>query len=434
MEKPISVQQLISRVEVNNYELVWSMMQWRKNHHFFAHRVKKAKNAYFMFTPNSAEWSNDFSTPPVVNDDGLKFEEVFIDLKLKGTINEYNTSGRTFFSEPVDLVFTIRAFVQEDGWVNVDNIHFMNQEQKALLTFHRKYEEELDRIGVKTFDGTKFLEQDAFSFFTRIWKNVDNTDNTMVKDTSFNYYHEFVEVNRNIMYSVSVSNMWGRYASHHTDNSYPFQGSVVYPLEPSFYDTKYIFHLEVALEEIYTFYERIAYLTSLFMKPDYLAPMTLSFSKLFDKQSAKQLKGKFPMLKDNSYFKWFTDRVKNQHRTLSSYRHPLIHYKTNNNFLKGSISVSRTRTWFDNAKNEVELFKLHDQIEEIHRLVNRELLETYTAFEQVVLLCESLPSSAKEKLKDEILQQEPLEASKISDPAKLQFERMENKNFPPPNE
>lgn len=434
MEKPISVQQLISSVELNNYGLVWSLMQRRKNHHFFAHRVKKAKNAYFEFATNSAEWSNDFSIRPVVNDDGFKFEEVFIDLKLKGTINEYNTSGRTFFSEPVDLVFTIRAFVQEDGWVNADNIHFMNQEQKALLTFHRKYEEELDRIGVKTLDGTKFLEQDAFSFFTRIWKNVDNTDNTMVTDTSLNYYHEFVEANRNIMYSVSVSNMWGRYASHHTDNSYPFQGSVVYPLEPSFYDTKYIFHLEVALEEIYTFYERIAYLTSLFMKPDYLAPMTLSFNKLFDKQSAKQLKEKFPMLKDNSYFKWFTDRVKNQHRTLSSYRHPLIHYKTNNNFLKGSISVSRTRTWLDNAMNEEELSKLHLQIEEIHCFVNRELLETYTAFEQVVLLCESLPSTAKEKLKDEILQQEPLDASSISDPVELQIKQMENKDLPSLNE
>lgn len=61
--------------------------------------------------------------------------------------------------------------------------------------------------------------------------------------------------------------------------------------------------------------------------------------------------------------------------------------------------------------NEEELSKLHVQIEEIHRFVNRELLETYTAFEQIVLLCESLPSTVKEKLKDEILQQEPLEGS-----------------------
>ena len=419
MEKPISVQQLISRVEINNFGLVCSLMQRRKNHHFFVHRVKKAKNAYFDFAPNTAEWSDDFLIRPVINDDGFKFEEVFIDLKIKGTINEYNTSGRTFFSEPMDLAFTIKAFVQEDGWVNADNIHIMNQEQKALLTFHRKYEEELDRIGVKTFDGTKFLDQNAFSFFTRIWKNVDNTDNTMVTDTSLNYYHEFVEANRNIMYSVSASNMWGRYASHYTDNSYPFEDRVVYPLESSFYDTKYIFHLEVALEEIYTFYERISYLTYLFMKPDYLGPIALSFNKLFDKQSAKQLIKKFPMLKDNSHFKWFTDRIKNEHQTLSGYRHPLIHYKTNNNFVKGSISVSRTRIWLDNAMNEEELSNLHVQIEEIHHFVNRELLETYNAFEQVVLLCESLPSTAKEKLKDEILQQEPLEASSIVNPVKL---------------
>lgn len=402
MKKPISVQLLIASVELNNYGLVSSLMQQRENHHFFAQRVKKAENAYFEFDANSAEWSNDFSIRPVINDDGFKFEEVFIELKLKGSINEYNTLGRTFFSEPIDLIFTIKAFVQENGWVDTGNIHFMNQEQVALLTFHRKYEEELDKIGVKTFDGTEFLGQDAFSFFTRIWKNVDNADDTMVTDTSANYYLEFVEANRNIMYSVSVSNMWGRYASHYADESYTFEGRSVYPLEPSFYDTKYIFHLEVAIEEIYTFYERIAYLTYLFMKPDYLAPISLSFNKLFDKQSANKLKGKFPILKDNVHFKWFTDRVKNEHRTLSTYRHPLVHYKTNGNFLKGSISVSITRVWLDNVMNEEALSKLHVQLEEIHRFVNRELLEAYTAFERVVLLCESLPSTAKE----EILQQE----------------------------
>jgi|GEM_PF-1584620 len=434
MEKPKSVQQLISSIELNNYGLVWSLLQKRKNHHFFAHRVKKAKNTYFQFTPNSAEWSDNFSVRPFVNDDGFKFEEVSIDLKLKGTINKYNSSGRTFFSEPMDLEFTVRAFVQEDGWVSADNIHFMNAEQKALLAFHRKYEEELDRIGIKTFTETKFLEQDAFGFFTRIWKNVDNTDNTMVADTSLNYFHEFVEANRNIMYSVSVSNMWGRYASHHTDKSYPFEGSTVYPLDPSFYDTKYIFHLEVALEEIYTFYERIAYMTFLFMKPDNFTPMALSFNKLFDKPSAKLLKEKFPELKDNLHFKWFTDRVKNEHRILSNYRHPLIHYKTNNNFLKGSISVSRTRIWLDNAMNEEELSKLHNQIEEIHHFVNRELLDTYTAFEQVVLLCESLPGTAKEKLKDEILQQEALEASQIGTSVELQNEQTEYGDLPTSNE
>ncbi len=425
MENPQSVQQLISSIELNNYGVIWSLMQRRKNHHFFAKKVKKPNNAYFEFKPNSGEWSDDFSVLNVVNDDGFKFEEVIIGLKLKGTINEYNNSGKTFFSEPFDLQLKIRAYVQEDGWTGTENIHLLNDEQMALLTFHRKYEDELGRLGIKTFDGTKFLGEDAFSFFTRIWKNVDNENTTMVADTSMNYYHEFVEANRNIMYSVSVSNMWGRYTSHYTDRSYPFEGNRVYPIEPSFYDSKYIFHLEVALEEIYTFYERIAYLTFLFMKPNNLAPIALSFNKLFDRQSAKLLKEKFPELKDNPHFKWFTDRVKNQHQTLSRYRHPLIHYKAKNNFLKGSISVSKTRIWLDNAMNAEQLTKLHSQIEEINLFINLELIDTYIAFEQVVLLCESLPSTAKEKLKEQILEQKPLDESFVADDVELQNGQMD---------
>lgn len=431
MEKPQSVQRLISRVELDNYVIIWSLLKRRKNHHFFVHKVKKPKNAYFEFTPKSGVWSDNFAILPVVNDDGFKFDEVIIGLKLKGTLKEHNNSGKDFFSEPFDLELTIRAYIQEDGWAGHDNIHLLNDEQLTLLKFHRKYEDELDRLGVKTFDGTKFLGEDAFGFFTRIWKNVDHANSTMVSDTSLNYYHEFVEANRNIMYSVSNANMWGRYQSRYTDKSYDFQGSKVFPLDPSFYDTKNIFHVEVALEEIYTFYERIAYLGFLFMSPDSFDPRSLSFNKLFERQSAKALKKKYPELKDNPHFKWFTDRVKNQHRILSGYRHPLVHYKTQNSFLKGSISVSRTRIWLDNTSNEAGLIKLHDQMDEILRFINQELLDTYQAFEQIVLLCESLPSNAKEKLKEEIIQFQAAETPSITEPVQWHQEQRDERDLPP---
>lgn len=67
----------------------------------------------------------------------------------------------------------------------------------------------------------------------------------------------------------------------------------------------------------------------------------------------------------------------------------------------------------------------------LHRFANHELRETYPAFEQVVLLCEVLPTTAKEKLKDEILSQKPPEAASIGNHLKLMIE---NKNLHSTNE
>ncbi|SER48614.1 hypothetical protein [Pedobacter rhizosphaerae] len=390
MEKPQSLQSLISSIELNKYGIIRSLMKRRKNHHFFAPRVKKPNNAYFEFTPNSAEWSDNFTIIPFVNNDGFRFDEVMIDLKLKGSINEYNNSGRTFFSEPMDLELTIRAYVEEDGWVSPGNVHFLNTEQRALLEFHKKYELELKRLGLMTIFETEYDGQEAFSFFTRIWKNVDNENSTMVKDTSLDYFHELGEAHRNIMYSVSCANMWGRYTSHFTDNSYRMDSGIVFPHQPTFYDTRHIFYLEAAIEEIYTFYERVAYIAYIFLQPLCFKAGGLSYNKLFEKQTVKELKLKFIGLENNIHFKWFLDRLKKEHKVLSGYRHPLIHYKTANTFIKGSYSASRTRHWLDNAMDGEELTKLHKQMEEILKFVNNEVLACHSAFEQIVLLCESL--------------------------------------------
>ena len=125
-------------------------MHRRKNYHFFVSQVKKPQNTYFEFTPGSARWSDSCFIEPFTDRDGLKFDEIIVDLNLKGNICEYNSRGKTFFSEPIDLQLTIRAYISEDGWIGLDNINLLNTEQKALLAFHQQYETELERLGVKT--------------------------------------------------------------------------------------------------------------------------------------------------------------------------------------------------------------------------------------------------------------------------------------------
>ena len=49
MEKPESLEALISTIELNNYGIMLSLMKRRKNFHFFVDKVKKPQRAYYSF-------------------------------------------------------------------------------------------------------------------------------------------------------------------------------------------------------------------------------------------------------------------------------------------------------------------------------------------------------------------------------------------------
>ena len=376
---------------MNNFGYIWSRMQQRLNFHFFAERVKKPDRAYFDFSEHTAKWSEDFHVEAEKDRDGYDYFEIMIDLELSGKICEYNAKGLTFFQELITLDFGIRAQVTADGWVNTEHVFLLNDEQRALNHFHAKYIQELRRTGHKTLAEVDHLGEEAFSFFGRAWKNVDNENSRLVKGTSLDYFHEFVEAHRNVLFHVSCANMWRRYTSHYADHAYKFQATTVYPMNPSFYDTRYTIFLESAMEDLYTFYERCAYFTYLFLQPSVLRPKDLSFAKLFDKRVTKSMKGLRPDLATNPYWLWFSSRVNKEHKTLSGFRHPLIHYQDTNTFIRGSYAAAQSRLWLNNAMDDSKgLDELFGKMDDILKFLNQELPKCHEAYVNVVQLCESL--------------------------------------------
>jgi len=376
---------------MNSFGYIRSLMERRKNFHFFADRVKKPDNAYFEFSEHTAKWSDQYKIMPDTDREGNELYEIVIDLELSGKLCEYNSKGFTFFEEPMTLDLGIRAFVFADGWANIENIYLMNDEQRALSHFRDKYLEELRRTGQKTIAEVDHLGEEAFSFFGRAWKNVDHLNAKMVEGTNLNYFHEFVEAHRNVIFQVSCANMWRRYTSNYADHAYQHESRTLYPMNPSFYDTRYTIFLETAMEDLYTFYERCAYFTYLFLQPTVLKPKDLSFAKLFDKRVTKSLKILRPDLANNPHWLWFTSRVNKEHKILSSFRHPLIHYQDNNTFIRGSYSAAQSRLWLENAMDDAKgLDELTLKMDEILKFLNQELSKCHEAFVNVVQLCESL--------------------------------------------
>lgn len=378
-------------VALNDGGIFWQLLRRPENFHFFKDRVRKPERAYFTPNGKTLTWSEEYTCNPLTNEEGLVYFEFVIDLSISGQINEYNTFGRTFFSADINFDFTIHGFVFRDYGVNQDDIRLLNGEQKSLLVFHKYYEKETARLNIKSLEEGTFQGEHPFSFFTRIWKHVDNDNQTMVDDSSAYYFDELTEALRNFRYSVACANVWGRYITSYKAHSYTFQGGEIYPIQLSYFDYRYFFYLESAIEELYTYYERLAYLFYLFAQPQCFEAHSLSYQKLFERNTRKELKLKYPQLQLDVNFAWFYKRTSKEHRKLAGYRHPLVHYKTGNNFIRGSYMASFKRIWLKHAGGgEQELTKLFHDIKDIEKFINAELVSCPEAFERMILLIEQL--------------------------------------------
>ena len=276
---------------INKGSLFCQMLKKWESYHFFQTKVRNAKNVYFEPDYETIFWSEIYTWNQLLNEEGLEYYEFIIDVRINGSLNEFNKKGITFSSLAVEFNFTIHAFVFKD-WnsISEDYIKLLNNEQKILLLFTKNYEKEVEKIKVKLLSEYTYLNEEAFTFFTRIWKLVDPLDLTMVNDTSLEFFGELVECHRNIRYSVGCANILGRYTTHYSKNEYTFQGEKLFPVGLDYHDYRYFFYVENAIEEIYTFYERLSYLLYIFLKPVNFEVHSLSFKSYLIGKQEKRLK------------------------------------------------------------------------------------------------------------------------------------------------
>ncbi|KQC00391.1 hypothetical protein [Pedobacter sp. Hv1] len=391
--KEVNFLKLKNNIEINDGSELKQLLKKRKNHHFYSSKVKRTSHTDFDFTGAIFSWSQDYISTPLTNVDGFQYDEIIVDLAVQVILVENSFDYSKTFRKPIILEISLHAFVFIESNLHGD-INLLNQEQKSLLIFHKTYERELERSGIKMLHENTYQGQEAFSFFTRIWKNVDIEDSAMVTGSSHDYFTELNECHRKIMYSVGCSNIWGRYITHFQDNSYNFQGSKVYPVKQNYFDVRYVSYLENAIEELYTFYERLAYLIYLFLKPTSFLQFSLSYNKLFERRTKREVIERYAHLTTDANYAYFFRRINNEHKKLSTYRHPLVHYQSTNETIKGSYNASFTTKWLHHAtSDESKLLKIQNEIEDIRIFVNKELNNCKVSFEHAVLLIEGLNSN-----------------------------------------
>lgn len=95
----------------------------------------------------------------------------------------------------------------------------------------------------------------------------------------------------------------------------------------------------------------------------------------------------------------FSSRLRNEHKTLSEYRHPLVHYQQGASFIRGSYGAALARLSMQSAYDDpAGLEELLAKMDAILDFLNTELPKCHQAFINVVQLCEALaPAPAKKR-------------------------------------
>lgn len=401
MEKEIeALNNLKTSFEMNGGQLFVSQLKRIQNFHFFASFVNNPENAYFVLNNNGVVWLDEYTCRSDEDSEKNGFFEIIINVSVEGTINEYDKEGLTYLTKPLKLALTIHTFIYKNDFSpGYDNINLLNDEQKSLLLYHKRYELELDRLGIKLLNEYEYFGQDSFSFFTRIWKAVNKDSNVMIRDSSLDFFNELVECHRNIVFSIGNLNMWGRYKTNYKSHKYDFNGTTIYPAEVSYFDNRYTYYMENAIEELYTFYEKLAYLLYIFLSPTSLEQNRLSFGELFHRKVIKELRSKYNKIAESEHLIWFLKR-RSEYKKLQKYRHPLVHYKANETFITGTYSASLRRLWLANVGDKDELDKLFQEFDKIQKFINDELLLCKASFEHCILLIESIPTFIKHPINE----------------------------------
>lgn len=387
--KEVSTKNFIDAFELNEGAILRALLKKGSNYHFINNIVKNQDNSYFVPNVNSFDWKL-INSKEIDGENSQKFHELILHLKASGKLNQYNKHGVDYHSQDIDFEFYIKTYQSREFYgTHIDYITLMSSEAYIIYQFNSIVFLEYSKLGLVDLNSLKFSNEDAFSFFTRIWKYLPNKSEIVEQGTSHNYFIELNECYRQIMFNVACCNIYIRFTSSYKDSSYIFNSQTHYPFTPTINDNQSLQYLSTAIEEIYTFWERVAYLIYILLDPDSLKREHLSYSRLFERKTRNELKVKFPNLKnEDSNLNWFSNRKNKEHAVLCNYRHPLIHYNWSSKFINGDYNAAYFKKRVSQIDNETEIKKLNTEFDKIHQFINNEAILCVEGFKRAILLIE----------------------------------------------
>lgn len=388
-----ALSQLKDYISGDNQTRLVELFKEQPNQHFFDDCNTITKEANFHF--NSIDFSNRYIAIKETDDYQRLAYRIIIDTKIDVELSDINFSA-TLFS--LDVTIHARISKQSTTYIGFDFVSLLNSEQKVLLQYNMLYEKVLNKIGI---DLSNELDNREQEFEDSKYASLSKYSDDELKGFFFFFFDELYECRRNIWYSVGCANLWGKYLTHYSNESHTFQGKPIYPVSVNFYDFRFFFFLENAIEQLYNYWERIAYLINEYLPIFGISKRAPSFRELFESKKGllKVEAVNFQLDDPSSNLNWFFERKKNEHRTLCSYRHPLVHYNNDgggtvsHRFSEGRYIAKLQKDWVNNSGNPEELKKLFEKFRNIQSFINDELKVCPVALKKAVSLIDNIRSN-----------------------------------------
>lgn len=341
---------------------------------------------YFKSDSAGFLWDDDYLLKTILDRGGeqiYRFENGF---KVSGELSYWIEGSPNEYKAPCSFSLTLRVHKYPNSGTP-DYIELWDEEQKIINHFNELIYAKYDALNFES-------PISKFDKFTESWSSVNRNDENQIKATSYHYYFELVHAFEQAMYLVANVNLYSKFTSNYTEKESHTPNGIHFIINLSFYDRRYLDFCSLAFEKIYAFWERVAFLLYQFIKPvkKPLAEKQVSFFKLIDNLCKDIESGNFSYLKNSaSTFIWFNNFLSREHKKLTDYRHPAIHFQMNNSVYKGGLFAGTHNYWLENNDDKNKLTKLQKDNEDFCKFLNDQLRICETGLNKVVELIKEIP-------------------------------------------
>lgn len=341
----------------------------------------KENNQLIWFKSNEAgfKWADNPILELTKDTDGrdiYKFENSFKTTGNLGYSYKYDE-----FEVPVSLSLTYLVYKYPDGdKLFPDHMALYSEGQMVEMKYFHAIENKLKDLGFER--GPENLGI-SFDKINDIWGNLNFGHSNELFPSSHAFWTDMYSDVSLLLDLIGEIEFYSDYLSDLGIRYFRNEPSV----HLSRYDKQFLNKCSFIMHTTYSFWEKVAFVIFKFYGDvSNVTSKNLSFYKLLTNLKADVEGGKISLPDTSSEIKWFLNFNEEGHKLLREYRHPLVHYKPENDMYKGGLYASFLNYYYKNISNDSGREELDGEMTRLKKFSIAQVELAVEGFEKLIKL------------------------------------------------
>lgn len=344
---------------------------------------KAGQKVNFIPDDDGIKWSNVYSLDLIEDQEGNAIYQFLNSFKAKGSLGHLDRE----YPIPNHLeLFCLVYHYPDSSIIHSKHIFLLTYEQKIEWSFKQILEGQKKRLGIQNI-----MSAITYGDFHSLWKKVDLSNKEQVESTSDFFWNE-LRISLNLLVDlVSEINFYGEYLGKYGIQEERPEFTVPFSFHK--YERSFLHKSSFCVQMLYSYWEKIAYLLFVFLQPiDKLKKGGMSLHKLIKALKKSMADGQFSYLKNpESAFNWFVNFENSDHRKLTQYRHPTVHFKPEEKFFRGDFYVGALNFVLKNITDNKERESLENEFSKLRTFVTSQLYQCNEGLQKAIDLIQEIP-------------------------------------------